>query len=133
MIQRYAIACMTLAAVATPQVALAFPLQVGTYQNNNRVIEIRSQGDRLCYQSFAGNRLVTASIVRDRDNDNFYRVRETEERLFQEDLGTILAGPIHNLQPYTVVNSPSATINPLLQACLNHRNDRFYEAVETVG
>jgi len=133
MIQRCAIACMTLAAVATPQVALAFPLQVGTYQNNNRIIEIRAQGDRICYQSFMGNRLITASVSRDRDNDNFYRVRQTEERLFQDDLETILAGPLHNLQPFTLMPNTSVTINPLLQDCLNDRNGRYYQEVETVG
>jgi len=134
MIQRCAIACMAVAAAAIPQVALAFPLQVGTYQNDNRVIEIQVREGRLCFQSFVENRFITASVARDRDNDNFYRVRETSIRLYQEDLDVILAGPLHDLQPYTRVTDPYAgTINSLLQDCLDDDDGRYYEEVETVG
>ncbi|MBD1912645.1 MULTISPECIES: hypothetical protein [unclassified Leptolyngbya] len=132
MIQRYAIACITLVAVALPQVALAIPLQAGTYSNRNRIIDIRSQGDRLCFQSFSNNRLVTASISRDRSNNDFYKVNETEERLYQEELGRILAGPLHQLQPYALSNDYSGNVNPLMRECLDD-NGRYYEEVQTVG
>jgi hypothetical protein len=132
MIRRYAIACMSLIAVAVPQVALAIPLQAGTYTNNNRVINIRAQGDRLCFQSFSENRLVTASISRDRSNNGFYKVNETDERLYQEELGTILAGPLHELQPYAASRDYSGSVNPLMQDCLND-DGRYYDEVQTVG
>lgn len=132
MIQRFAIACISLLSVAVPQVALAIPLQAGTYSNNNRVIDIRVQGDRLCFQSFSNNRLITASISRDRNNNGFYKVNETDERLYQEELGTILAGPLHQLQPYALSRDYSGNVNPLMRECLED-DGRYYDEVQTVG
>lgn len=133
MIQRCAIAIATALAVLTPQLAVAFPLQVGRYGNNVRSFVLAERDGQLCFQGFVGSNLyVTASISRDRDYDGFFKVHETGERLYQDSLSRLLAGPIHRLEVYEFQSDVPIEINQLLNECLEEDDD-FYEAITTVG
>lgn len=133
MIQRCAIAIATALAVLTPQLAAAFPLQVGRYSNGTRSFYIAERDGQMCFQGFVdGNRFVTASISRDRDNEGFFKVHETGERLFQNNLNQLLAGPLHRLDVYELQTEPPPPANELLNECLSDDDD-FYEEITTVG
>jgi len=132
MIRRGAIAISAILATLLPQVALALPLQAGLYGTRDRIFQVVVQGDRLCYQGLSGNRFITASVKRDRRNDGFYIIHETNERLYQQDLTTLLAGPLHELQVYTLTTEFENTIDSTMESCLESNRD-FYEEVETVG
>jgi len=133
MIQRCAIAIATTLAVLTPQLAVAFPLQVGRYSNGTRSFVLAERNGQMCFQGFVGTNLfVTASISRDRDYDGFFKVHETEERLYQDSLSRLLAGPIHRLEVYELQDDAPIEMNQLLNECLEEDDD-FYEAITTVG
>lgn len=132
MIQRCAIALTVLLGIGAPQAALALPLQAGTYSTDTRTILINVQDGRLCFQGISGNQLVTASIARDRRNDGFYRVEATEDRFYQQDLMTVLFGPLHELQRFTLNTTVPNTPDALMRQCLEN-DDEFYEEIETVG
>ena len=133
MIQRCAIAIATALAVLTPQLAVAFPLQSGRYSNGTRSFLLVEREGQMCFQGFVGSNLyVTASISRDRDFDGFFKVHETEERLYQDTLSQLLAGPIHSLDVYDLLGEEPITINDLMNDCLDEDDD-FYEEITTVG
>lgn len=127
-----AIALFTTLVSLFPTAATAFPVQAGFYQNRDRIFQIAARGDRVCYQGFSGNRLITASVSRDRDHDGFYTAHDTREYFYQQDLETMLAGSLHDLRVYRRTDEFPPRLDPILQDCLADDDD-FYEELETVG
>lgn len=107
------------------------PLQTGTYQASGRTIRIAEQDGRLCLQGYRVNTLITASIGRP-DDRGVYSLEGNGEVVYQQDLRTLLMGPRHDLNPYTITEVPTIEPSGLLQECLRTTRD-FYDESAVVG
>ncbi len=106
--------------ITAGQSLAALPLQVGIYRVGSRYLQIAEQNSRICFVGFSSRGATTASVERDLNYPNFYKVEGYEGAiLVQSDINTLLFGPIHQLEEYQADRNFSRELTEDLEACLN--------------
>lgn len=99
--------------------ATAMPLKPGLYRWASKYIQIAQKGDRLCYQGSTARASLTASLQRDSQNPEIYRLHGAKDLVVkQNQADQILYGSRDNLLPYTAEAEPNLELNPAMQQCL---------------
>lgn len=109
--------------------AAAFPLQQGVYRVGSRYIQIAQQNERICFRGFSMRGATIASVEPHPDRPDFYMINGMDDTvLTQQDVETLLIGPINRLIKYPADYTVSRDLSEDLQECLNSA-EPFYKQI----
>ena len=122
-----------LASFAGGKAASAFPLQEGVYRVGSRYIQIAQQNERICFRGFSMRGATIASVEPHPDRPDFYIINGRDDTvLTQQDIDTLLIGPINRLDKYPADYEVSRSLGEDLQECLNS-TEPFYSKSQAGG
>ena len=106
--------------------AAAFPLQQGVYRVGSQYIQIAQQNERICFRGFSMRGVTIASVEPHPERPDFYIINGLDDTvLTQQDMDTLLIGPINRLRKYPADYEFPRDVFDDLQECLNS-TEPFY-------
>ncbi|MBW4681366.1 MAG: hypothetical protein KME19_14800 [Microcoleus vaginatus WJT46-NPBG5] len=120
---------LCLASFSRGKAASAFPLQDGVYRVGSRYIQIAQQNERICFRGFSMRGATIASVEPDPERPDFYIINGLDNTvLTQQDIDTLLIGPINRLLKYPADYEFPRDLDEDLQECLNS-TEPFYKQI----
>lgn len=105
----------------------ALPLQVGVYHGGgSRYIQIAEKQNRICFKGFSSNGVTVASVTGDTNRKDFYKINGFDGTfLLQQDIDTVLFGPVNQLSKYRADYGFFRDLDDDLKECLSSQKPFF--------